>query len=230
VGVDTAVVRYALILLTHGDAPTLDHCLDSYAEMVTLAPVRRIAVIDGDASARQPSAWAEGLWQGRVLGEQLGFCRATAEAWAIAADTTDADYIFWLEHDFVFNIDVDLSQLARTLQQDPLLAQISLRRQAITPEEIAAGGLVERYARVGLMEEVTSIDGRRWVEHNEYWTTNPSLFRRSLAVEQPWPDGPECEGKFGLQLREAGYRFAVWGALEGGPWVTHAGVRSGHGY
>ncbi len=60
-------------------------------------------------------------------------------------------------------------------------------------------------------------------------TTNPCLFPSRLAHEQPWPEVSQfCEGVYGIQLREAGYRFAFWG--NGEQWVEHVGVRDGFGY
>lgn len=69
-----------------------------------------------------------------------------------------------------------------------------------------------------------------WLEHRSYFTTNPSLMRRAFMAEHPWPDYPDqCEGRFGIDLIQAGYSFGVWG--DGSPWVEHIGAaRTGFGY
>lgn len=225
-------MNYRLIVLTHGDAPTLELALSSFRANVRPAPSSAFLHVDGADSGRAHALIRRDPWPW-MMEEPCwpeGFCRACEAGWRYAAADAGHDYVFWLEHDFVFTRLVDLEELARTLAGDRLLAQVALPRQAVNAEEEEAGGLVARYAALGAMEEVGSFDGRSWLEHSAYWTTNPSLFRRELAAEQPWPAGPECEGKLGIQLRDAGYRFAVWGELTDDPWVQHVGVRSGHGY
>lgn len=69
-----------------------------------------------------------------------------------------------------------------------------------------------------------------WLEHRLFFTTNPSLYRRSLA-DRRWPDAPDSERKFTDQLRADGRSFAFWGARHDGTWVTHIGdQRVGTGY
>jgi hypothetical protein len=217
-------------VLTHADGRTLGRTLRSFIEHVTPEPTQTIVYRDGKLLEIP-----DDVPRGRVpLGdlvftasfEQKGFCGATKELWMLASKS-DADYVFWLEHDFVFTRDVDLTKLAGTLDRNHHLAQIALMRDAVNAEEKAAGGLYE--LRRESYQHVTGRQGC-YMTHSNYFTTNPSLMPRDFMRAHPWPDyADQCEGRFGIDLRNAGYRFGVWGSGE--PWMTHIGLRyGGFGY
>jgi hypothetical protein len=201
---------YTLLVLTHGKSPTLDGTLASFLEHVLPAPTESLVVCDGPGP-------------GQSLSEtQLGFCEATRRAWAIAAEAPTS-HVFWLEHDFRFDRDVDLAELAAVLDVDRELAQMALLRQPVNEAERAAGGLVE--SRPGQFE----LQDGLWMRQRSFFTTNPSLMRTTFMLGNPWPAYPDqCEGRFGIDLIERGYAFGMWGAGE--PWVSHFGVRDGFGY
>ena len=71
----------------------------------------------------------------------------------------------------------------------------------------------------------------RWLEHRRFFTTNPSLYRRSLCWTG-WPDTDHSEGAFTTQLLEdPELRFAYWGSRNSGEWCEHIGhERAGTGY
>jgi hypothetical protein len=193
--------------------------------------------------------------------ERLGFCETVADAWRFAGEVGGVcphcekgredwsngvwgetcprcgtpsvpppppDWVFWLEDDFVFTRTVPLVDLGFVLERQMQLAQMSLLRQPVSEAEVAAGGLLnidpERFERRG---SGTST----WIEHRAYWTTNPSLFRRSFVAEAPaWPVVDRCEGVFRFDLLEQreGTTFGIWG--DGSPWVAHDAERVGAGY
>ena len=69
-----------------------------------------------------------------------------------------------------------------------------------------------------------------FLEHDLFFTTNPSLYRRSLLDNQ-WPEGPQSEGRFTGWMRDLGYRFAYLGEGSDPPWVHHIGdERAGKDY
>jgi hypothetical protein len=118
------------------------------------------------------------------------------------------------------------------MELEPSIAQMALYRNPVNEGELEYGG----YLKVpGRPYEARVTDGHHWVEHDLYWTTNPSLFRRETAALNPWPRVEQCEGHFAFMLKDralteggSGPKFGVWG--DGHPQVRHVGIRSGHGY
>lgn len=235
-------MNYTLVVLTHGDGPTLEQCLDSFEEYVAPAPALLHVIRDGYGYSYMPS-WAIPSVCTQVDGTgPVGFCRATRSCWGVMANAP-TDYVFYLEHDFVFTRALDLEPLAYELARDHRLAQMALMRNAVNEQEIAAGGLFESRAdqctprwrddRTLGRENPYPAGGEfapAWHEHRAYFTTNPSLMRTDFIRENPWPadSEPHCEGRYGIHLVEQGYRFGFWGAGE--PWVEHIGIRDGFGY
>lgn len=180
-----------------------------------------------------PPAWPAGT--------RRGFGGAIDAAWRCLARHSTADYVFHLEDDFTFNRPVDLDAIAEVLASTPDLAQMALRRQAWNDAERAAGGVIEQHPDA-YTQMVYGDPGRvsrmaYWLEHTLFFTTNPCLYPRrgrghgQFTVLDPWPTGPESEGRYGIRLREAGYRFGFWGRREDAPWVHHIGeTRVGRGY
>ena len=227
---------YTLAVLTHGNMDTLDRSLASFFDKVKPRPNR--VIVHGDAPSGMPSVPFP-VSQFSFTVEPRGFCKATGALWhwASAPGQPGGDlpeFVFWLEHDFVFLRPVDLEPLSDVLNADKSLAQMSLMRTPVSPEEISAGGVVQ--SRPGEFEEhlLVSIARRevenRWLRHRSYFTTTPSLMRTDFMMWNHWPDDdlPECEGRFGIDLVQRGFEFGVWGSGE--PWVEHIGVRTGVGY
>lgn len=232
-------MNYRLAVLTHGRMSTLDDTLASFHERVTPAPAETFIHADGvfRSSITRRLHRREGC-RLRVIPVARGFCHATSALWEWATDP-GVDFVFWLEHDFLFLRDVDLSELAACLTADETLAQMALCRGPANREEEIAGGLVSsRPGEFEPMDATRLVDGAerlvatipRWLRHRSYFSTNPSLMRRDFMIERPFPaDGAEfCEGRYGFDLRERGYSFGLWGGGE--EWVQHIGVRSGFGY
>lgn len=156
---------------------------------------------------------------------ELGFAGAIQEGWRRVRHL-DADYVFHLEQDFTFRRYVDIPAMVRVLRAHPHIVQIALLRQPWNADERAAGGVIEQYPD---SYETVRWDGLVWREHRRFVTTNPSLWPRWM-IERQWPDGPESEGHFGIQLfgEDPRYRAAFWGDAV---WCDHVGdVRIGTGY
>lgn len=158
-----------------------------------------------------------------------GFGGAIRSAWRYIAAEREAPFVFHLEDDFTFRRVVELVDLAAVLEHRPHLSQLALRRQPWNADEAAAGGIVEQHPDDWIDHEW---ENRQWLESRRNFTTNPSLYRRSL-VFAGWPDGPGSEGRFGIGLLEADPEttFGYWGARDSGEWVHHIGnTRKGSGY
>lgn len=226
-------MRYALVLMTHGTGETLGECFSSFMENVTPEPWEFILHADAPTPENILPPLLKYPDTQIVSREQGGFCASCRRAWnEVAFGEYESDFVFWLEHDFLFERRVDLRPLAEQLEADRSLAQMSLMRGPVSAPEIAAGGLYE-YRRDAFELNHTNIPTRAeafpYLRHSAYFTTTPSLMTHRFMRDNPWPDYPkECEGRFGIDLRMRGYDFGVWG--EGEPWVTHIGLRTGFGY
>jgi hypothetical protein len=171
-----------------------------------------------------------------------GFGGAYRNAWSTLAALSDVDHVFSTEDDFVFNRRVDLALMVSVLNRNDHIVQLVLKRQAWSDEEKAAGGIIERHPADYTSELVPAekiinweIDDTRFahvVTHRRFYSTNPSLHRRSLC-ERGWPQDPESEGHLGINLMAEApdARFAFWGTKSDAPWVEHIGrERVGTGY
>lgn len=160
--------------------------------------------------------------------ERLGFAGTIQRGWSMIHP--EADFVFHLEDDFVPTGAVELDAMIEVLEAHPFLAQMVLKRQPWSPEEKAAGGIIEMWP-----DEYTEcgdeIDGQ-WSEHRLFWSTNPSVYRVGMT-DFGWPDGPDSERKFTNKILgdSPDWRFAFWGAKFDAPTVTHIGdQRVGTGY
>lgn len=236
-------LRYELAILTHGRSSTLSATLASFRELVRPLPTRVRVFADGAPDAIYPASAVYSAFPddeslpvaATYSARQQGFCAATGRLWHESANTEGVDYVFWLEHDFLIERRVSLEQLADLLEQHTELAQVALVRNPCNAEEERAGGVVEnRPGAFSFHRDRVQAEGVEsnvaWLDHSAFFTTNPSLMRREFMQENPWPDDgkPYCEGRFGVQLVERGYRFGYFG--DGFPWVRHIGVRDGRGY
>lgn len=220
---------YRLVVTTDGRPGCLDRTLEAFDCLVRPRPSEGVIVDDsGDEHyLRYLKTLAdERGWRLAWHPRRLGFCRTVADAWREAAQA-GPDWIFWMEDDFQIDRALDLPELAHVLDHEARVAQMALYRNSVSAEEFEAGGYIPM--RPGAYER-RGTGTVAWLEHRVCWTTNPSLFRRSLAAAYPWPEDQECEGHFGIELRERRPEttFGIWGAGE--PWVTHFGERSGVGY
>lgn len=166
--------------------------------------------------------------------QRLGFGGTIHHAWKMLGAMTEVDHVFHLEDDFILNANVDLQVLAGALDRHPNLAQLALKRQPWNDAEIEAGGIVELQPHAF---DESGDDYLRWIEHRLFFTTNPSLYRRTLC-NVGWPDRPQSEGFFTHQLLREGspeasadrVRFAFVGGRYSAPSVIHVGQRAGIGY
>lgn len=181
-------------------------------------------LINDDSGSTSYSAWLAtryGAVDATIFSshERSGFGGAIQNAWR-ESKKLKPDYIFHLEDDFTFNKPIDLAEMSKVLDDNPYLMQLALRRQPWNEQEKEAGGIVE--ANPYAFTEKT--DGEHtWLEHREFFTTNPSLYRASLT-QRGWPGGANSEGKFSIGLlSDHNAKCGYWGSKDSGEWVTHIG-------
>lgn len=212
-------------------------------EHVHTAIPSALAYLDGDINARliyDDSANPANTDRLRRAFEPLGFTvlggdtrrgfgGAIEFAWSAMLALTDDPFVFHLEDDFTCNRQVNLAAMQQVLTEHPNLVQLALRRQPWNEQETAAGGIVEMHP--GDYTDRSDRFGNEWLEHRRNFTTNPSMYRRSL-MERGWPQVEHSEGIFTHQLlADPSVRFGYWGSRHSLPWVHHIGAqRAGVGY
>lgn len=217
-----------LLVLTDG-RPCLH---DTMAHLDQLhGPITRTVIHDDTGDADYRRTLRKTYSDATVIGadRRLGFAGAYHNAWRYLATQTDEPFIFNLEDDFLLTRPVELTELAAVLIRHQHLVQLALRRQPWNEEEREAGGIVEQHP-----DDYTEVrEGARvWLEHRRFFTTNPSLYRRSLVTDRTWPNCRHSEGLFTHELlADEVLRFGFWGARDSGEWCHHIGNdRVGVGY
>lgn len=227
-----------LLVMTDGRDDLLARSLASASNSLGRLITRAVIHDDtGDLGHRQELTRQMKLRAGpsvEVIGgeERLGFGGAIRNAWAHLNRTPERDttrFVLHLEDDFVFARPVPLDTWTYLLDHLPYLQQMALLRQPWNDAEIAAGGIVDLHP--DWYQERHWAGQAHWLEHRACFTTNPSLYRRSLCW-RGWPEGDHSEGLFTHELLEdPETRFGYWGKRGDAPWVEHIGdKRVGTGY
>lgn len=221
----------ALLVITDGRRDCIAQTIPSALANLN-GPVTRRVIYD-DSGTDEHTEWLRIEFPTfevitHPMGRQ-GFGGAIRTAWAHVGVGPER-FVLHCEDDFTFNRPVDLNAMVDVLDEQPHLVQLALRRQPWNDHERLAGGVVEQHPDAYIEE--TDSAGRTWLEHRLYFTTNPSLYRRSLCLTE-WPEGADSEGHFGHRIIQADpdAMFAFWGARDSGEWVHHIGTeRVGIGY
>lgn len=217
----------SVVIPTNGRRDCIESAVDSLHHLKG-APISGIWISD-DSGDIEYHAWLRWRFPGaHVLPSprRTGYAPAMLRAQAVAI-AAGQPWVWWMEDDFVIEEDVDLGLMQHVLRNNPTLTQIMLRRQAWFPEEVEAGGFVERnpHAYEGRREGKA-----RWLEHSLGHWMNPHLTTREFLIGHPWPQKPHSERIYGQALARKGRRFAIWGERDDPPKVMHIGERTGHGY
>jgi hypothetical protein len=224
------VNEVALVVLTNGRDDYLAQTMESARrKLAGLITTRLIFDDTGDAGHRAELAARYPHF--KVCGNaKLGFGGACHSLWDIIQTYTSEPYVFWLEDDFTFNDVIYLDAMADVLEVNHQLTQLALRRQPWNAKERAAGGVVELDPS-SYTDRVSGARRYHWLEHQNFWTTNPSLIPRRTFEQFDWPDVSQSEGIFSSLVRNTGLTFGYWGTRASGEWVKHIGdERTGSGY
>lgn len=225
-----------LLVRTDGRKECIASTLRSFEEMVSGTITRRIIHDDsGDPKYRLWLRETFPAYQIVSTRRRSGFGGAIRSAWKHLETVGEAWVADW-EDDFVVTRPVDLDDLVQLQVEQPHLAQVCLRRQAVG-HEIRHGGFMEMAPE---WYRERRKDGWAWVETTRNWTTNPSVYRHAVCATG-WPEGRDSEGHFGFRLKDEGLpwgvpgrdvRFGFWGSMEEGrEWIWHIGdQRAGTGY
>ncbi len=216
------------VIVTNGRRDCIAQAVASAAEHLR-GPISRRVIVD-DSGSIDYQAWLRHAYPDHDLittGGQTGFDGAYRMVWETVL-RSGQPWAFLIEEDFTFERDVDLLAMAAAMDQRPHLVQMALRRQAWARSEKAVGGIIEKNPVA--YSDHSSAAGD-WLEHREFVTTNPALWRRTLIAEFPWPTGTGSEIKFARTLfRNPDAAAGYWGARTDDPWVIHDGERIGTRY
>lgn len=220
-----------LLVMADGRDEYLDVAIQSAADNLH-GPVVELVLHDDSGDGRYRQRLRERFPDFRVIGDgpRRGFAGAIAHAWRYLSTHQTTDWVFHLEQDFIFTGPVPLRDMISVMEGNPHLVQMALRRQPWNDQERAAGGIVELHP--DSYEARQDEQGRHWLEHRRFFTTNPSLYPRSLTI-RGWPDVRRSEGRFGIDLFGSDHRkrSGYWGARDSGIWCEHIGhTRRGRGY
>lgn len=147
--------------------------------------------------------------------KRLGFAGAIIESWK----DIDTEFIFHLEEDFIFNESINLDTLIHILDNDKELAQVALKRQKWGEEKL---GFMEDNAKK--YTEVETPYGLI-TEHKEFFTTNPSMYRKSLTL-LGWENVRYSERNFSDKVFKNGFKCAYLGGIYSKPKVLHTAERT----
>ena len=212
-----------IIVLTNGRRDCVSRTIPSALDH--LAGVSSLTIVD-DSGDPEYIAWLRDTFGGCIPTGGIGYWRAMQAVWQRARDLLGGDptgSVFLLEDDFVFEQDIDLTDLNHVLGTQPHLTQIALLRQPWFANEIARGGLIEALEAQGQTFTEHTDGAHRWIEHRACFTGNPSLIpARTFARD--WPSGAWSESRFGQQLfADPAARGAYWGRRGDAPRVEHIG-------
>lgn len=217
-----------VMVLTAGRRKYLEQTIASFEERVHGVIGSRVIQDDsGDPEFGKWLADAFPEWTIITTPGKTGFTEAIRSLWyyQLNRNGTGAPYIFHLEEDFTFNMDVDLNDMIKVLEFDSKLAQVALLRGPWAPDEHKAGGIIQQHPS---SYQFLDANGIPYIRHRRYFTTNPSLYRRDI-MERGWPNVRNSELGFTKKLRARGMMFGFLG--DGTPMVTHIGdERVGLGY
>ena len=149
--------------------------------------------------------------------QRLGLAGALRSAWTTALEY-GPDYVFHVEGDFTFNCDVDLGGMVRILDANPMLSQVSLKRQPVNDVEIAAGGYMETSPGA-----YTQQDG--YVAQSLCYTFNPHIAPADvirLCLSEP-NDG--LERGITDTLLFYNFHFGIYGRIKDAPRIHHIGEK-----
>lgn len=228
-----------LLVMTDGRGEYLQGTLSSFDEMVKGTITRK--VIHDDSGDPEYSTFLQTMhWGCEIIGgERVGYAGAVQRAWKYLDLKPDGNrFTFHLEDDFVFNRPVDLDEIAEFMDEHWWLAQMALRRGRWGREE--RGFVEDMPSAYEEMKTVAWAPEHRWIEHRNYYTMTPHLYRSKLRLV-PWPSGEGSEIHYKDRLLQQGLpwnvlpghvKFGFWGGVEDGAnAVTHIGEeRRGYGY
>lgn len=223
-----------LLFITDGRREYAEQTLESLRSSKDPTVFSHAVAVD-DSCDPAYHAWLENQWPWTIhtpiQRHKRGFDGAIRAGWeAIASLGAGIDYVYHLEDDFVLLKHLPLPSMQWILATQPHVAQVALKRQPWNETEAAAGGIPQVNPEAWTDRAAPDVEGcggpgwPAWCEQRLFFTTNPSLYRRSL-IDRGWPTGEHSEGRFSVDLFEQDPTTvcAFMGRTTDPPWVHHIG-------
>lgn len=208
-------MNIALVVVGDGRYGYQEQALASLRQHVPTGTFCYWRIVD-DSGGESPMAFTDD-WDVIRHPSRRGLAAAVQSAWALPSHV---EYVWHHEEDFILTEPLELDRMVKTLEANPQLAQLVLKRQPGCPSEVAAGGIIEQHP-----DDYADRDG--WVEHRRIFSLNPCLIPRRV-VDLGWPVSNEAG--FTQQLVEAGWSFGFWGGRHDQPRCWHIGVERSSGW
>lgn len=218
-----------LLITTNGRKQYIVPTVDSWKNFIN-SNVNKKMIID-DSGNQEYRQWLKETFPDfEIIGlgeKNMGFSYLL-KTWTTSLEF-ESEYMLILEDDFLLLEDIDLQNILKVLDTNTNLLEMTLKRQAWSGEEIAAGGMIER-----IYKEEKFIQHDGWFTQKEFFTTNPSFINinrlREYAKQIYQPDELISEGEFGSRIfkNNPDVLCAFWGNVFDPYKVEHIGhIRTG---
>lgn len=208
--------KVCVLFFTDGRDEYTSQMLESFAKNVKFDNSYSIMLCDNPTGRN--TVFLEGIKKKYKINqlvlneERLGIAGSVQKAWGLIPD--DCTYVWHQENDFLFNEPVNIPAFMEILENRNI-NQVALLRQAWYDNEVKAGGLFQANDKVYKNGFVRM---HPVVLHKQFFTHNPSLYRRDVIKIMP------NYGEYNMMRKLSGY-CAFWGTKTDKPRVTHIGEK-----
>lgn len=135
----------------------------------------------------------------------------------------DCDYIFHLEDDYVLDVEINLEDSIKIINDNDHIKQVHFIRQAWTEVELEFGSVLKHCKSLGFEMIEKNNGSSDWVEHNAYFTFGPTIYKKEIACAD-WDLDKDPEREFTRIYLSGNNKTATFGKFEDNNIVTHIGM------
>lgn len=214
----------ALVVITDGRRQFIPRTIQSILDNVKGLEFPGVMV--DDSADPDYAGWIEQEYEDHFTflhhAKRRGLAAGIRHGWATALKDERVTHIWHHEDDYVIPQPFDLAPLVAALDSDPMLAELTLKRNPYSAIEHEHGGYMEAFPAHYSDEETPS--GFAYVRHMEMFFSQPSLIPRAVAERCLASPLELTEPGLGEILTGAGYYFGVVGTMADPPRVEHIGI------
>ncbi len=214
--------KISLVVITDGRQACIEKTIDVFEHVVSYPFIEKL-IINDSGDVRYHQFLINRFPKYKIVSHKnrRGLAGAVQSAWASVS--TESDYVFHLEDDFIFNTSIDIDLMIDIMKENPYLVQMAMVRAPVNPPEQEAGGFVFQN-----LQDYTQKNS--WFEHQRLFTLNPCIYPKS-TVAIGWPDhGGESEFTSKVHAANKDFKFGFIGNIYDRSIVTHIGGRRSEGW